>query len=70
MPVPVVKEHWPEWKAAAGRRSLRTRCPGWRYAATTDEQRPDYLGTGKNDQCGPPTRAYISIEASDIIHLT
>ena len=34
--VPVVREHWPEWTGAAGRRSLRTRCPVWSYAATTN----------------------------------
>ena len=32
--VPVATEHWPEWTGAAGRRSLRTRCPVWSYAAT------------------------------------
>lgn len=37
-PVPAVRAHWLEWKAAAGRRSLQTRCPVWSCAATTNKQ--------------------------------
>ena len=33
---PAARERWPEWTAAAGRRSLQTRCPVWSYAATTN----------------------------------